>query len=1785
MKKITLFLIMLGSFLAASAQYNFAPIAGPTTVAQGTPVTINLNDVANVAGVPASTSGSYDSFSITVDWAAVAGGPFSNESDLTLTTTAGSVLIDPPTAGAAGSGTATTLTFAGDFTAIYNPTVDGYIDLILNQSWAGSSADWSNIVVTLFESPTCVAPTAMATTSLTTTAVDLIWTAGDAETAWNVEYNGGADFVPGNGEEEASANVTGTPTTAFSGLTPSTNYFVYYQADCGGADGTSEWVGPFTFFTSYCESIPTSNDGQGIAQVQLGSETFTSGGDLTFEDFTSPTVDLAAAITSNLEITFTTGFTYGTNVWIDFNNDLVFDSTTELVYQGESTNANPTTLDASFPMPDVPLGIYNMRIGTADSGQTTPNPCYSGTWGVTMDLTINITAAPDCIPPSSLAATTITEDSAELTWNGGGTGVSWDLEWGPTGFTPGTGTLVTGLTAQTYPLPGLTAGTGYDFYVVSNCAGAVTSSVSGPSTFITAIPGETCANAFPMTVEVDCDTATPITFDFANGADIDANNENPSCDGFGNFGYWVSFTAPAIGSVIFNFDGAADNIGIEVFDACGGTAVSDCANNNLDAGDNSGVIGGLTPGDTYFAVIWRDAQSGTAEICIEEGPSCPFPIDLDADNITENSADLIWTENGVATTWNIEWGPTGFAPGTGTTISAVATNPFNLMGLDQNTVYDFYVQAICGVDTSDFEGPFTFTTTPQSNFTLDCVNDGPITQDYCYENGGANNPLIFTFTSADGVTPLNLTFNSGFVENGWDELVVLDSDGTPFPGFAAADDNYGNGGNIGGLTFQSVGPTISFFINSDGSISCGSGSAALLAGINYTVSCATCINPQASFAVIDDCANGDQFLIDVNVTSLGDASSLTISNSNNGDTVPVTVTGVYQIGPFPFLEDIIVTINNDQDTNCVINSQPIQLLACPPDNDNCDGAITAVVNETSTCDLLTTGTILAATPSGVPSGTCTGNPDDDVWFEFTALNEVQIISLLNITGGVFDLSHGLYEGSCGSLTELYCSNNESSVTTELVIGNTYFIRVFSGGSDAETSTFDLCIRPAPSNIICDNAENFCSVGGALTTPNIIGIPNPNPVACLGTAPNPTWNIIQVGESGPIEIQIEQTDDAGNGLDVDFVIWGPFDSVTQACTDILLEDCPSCPFSNNPDNGFYPFGNIVDCSYSAAAIENLSIDNALAGEIYMLLVTNFNGGAGSITIEQTNAGSGTNGTIEAEISAEITSLEVPIDGGNDPTEIDIVDVCGFDTVTIETDSPFADEYVWFEDGFEIPGQTSSALTVPLGGFGLGATNYQVQATDNQCGDDAFSQIVIVNMYADAGSVAPQNITLCDDVSANGEEDFDLTALSASLGLDAFTISYYTNTSDANQAIGAVSSPYTSSGETLIMRIEDTAAANNNFLGCRQLSQVELVVNAIPVAGQATDLEICSTTTFAAFNLTDNDAAVLDGSDAALFTVTYHLSAEDAETGDNPLVSPYTNISNPQTIYVRLEDNATSCFGTTTFTINSVGPSQTATSENLLACDDNDGVIDSFADFNLAAHTAIVLGAQSATDFNVTYHESQADADNGVGALADIISSSGETIFIRVENATLPDCYVTTAFDLILNAVPLAEFDEQFTYEVCPNATVPVSIGLNPQNFADTEVSVNWSLNGSSVGGNGLTLETVLLPGDYTATVIFNATNCTNTFTIEVVELESCIFPEGISPNNDMMNDTFDLSSFNVTKLQIFNRNGTLVYSKNGYTDEWFGQTNDGEELPVGTYFYTVVYEGGAKSKSAWVYINR
>ena len=338
---------------------------------------------------------------------------------------------------------------------------------------------------------------------------------------------------------------------------------------------------------------------------------------------------------------------------------------------------------------------------------------------------------------------------------------------------------------------------------------------------------------------------------------------------------------------------------------------------------------------------------------------------------------------------------------------------------------------------------------------VDCAV-GPVSSSYC---SGNNDTTQFEYVSSDG-SPLNLTIDSGNVENNYDELVIVDSDGV-----TELYNGYGNGGDITGLTFQSSGNTIYFSVISDGSVSCQSGSGALADGINYTVACATCTNPSAEYTVIDDCANGDQFLIDVNITSMGDADSLTISDNYGTNTEQTTTTGIVQMGPYPFLTDIVITTSNDQDVNCVINSNPIQLFACPPENDNCNGAVQIEANDGGECISSGSGTLVAATPSS-ETNSCDGSADDDVWFEFTAVSENHAISLSNIVGDTQDLYHVLYQGDdCGNLTQIYCSDDENSTANDLSVGENYFVRVYSyTANELSNLTFDICVFTVPPPI-------------------------------------------------------------------------------------------------------------------------------------------------------------------------------------------------------------------------------------------------------------------------------------------------------------------------------------------------------------------------------------------------------------------------------------------------------------------------------------------------------------------------------------------------------------------------------------------------------------------------------------------------------------------------------------------------------------------------------------------------
>ena len=147
---------------------------------------------------------------------------------------------------------------------------------------------------------------------------------------------------------------------------------------------------------------------------------------------------------------------------------------------------------------------------------------------------------------------------------------------------------------------------------------------------------------------------------------------------------------------------------------------------------------------------------------------------------------------------------------------------------------------------------------------------------------------------------------------------------------------------------------------------------------------------------------------------------------------------------------------------------------------------------------------------------------------------------------------------------------------------------------------------------------------------------------------------------------------------------------------------------------------------------------------------------------------------------------------------------------------------------------------------------------------------------------------------------------------------------------------------------------------------------------------------------------------------------------------------------------------------------------------------------------------------------------------------------------------------------------------------VSYILTASGSFNTETaSFVWHDANGVIVGNTQSI-TVTAIGTYTVTV--NVDGCDTVSLPFNVESVFCIIQKGISVNNDGLNDTFDLTGFDVKKLTIFNRLGTKVYSRSAYINEWGGKSDDGDELPDGTYFYVIDRNNG-DTKTGWIYINR
>jgi gliding motility-associated-like protein len=182
------------------------------------------------------------------------------------------------------------------------------------------------------------------------------------------------------------------------------------------------------------------------------------------------------------------------------------------------------------------------------------------------------------------------------------------------------------------------------------------------------------------------------------------------------------------------------------------------------------------------------------------------------------------------------------------------------------------------------------------------------------------------------------------------------------------------------------------------------------------------------------------------------------------------------------------------------------------------------------------------------------------------------------------------------------------------------------------------------------------------------------------------------------------------------------------------------------------------------------------------------------------------------------------------------------------------------------------------------------------------------------------------------------------------------------------------------------------------------------------------------------------------------------------------------------------------------------------------------------------------------------------------------------------------DLVVSVQNVIDFEitgscvsNNFVLEVTP---VNNTFDINTANF-------NWlTSNQQSVGSNSNTFNvtqylnstTIVEQFPITFSVIVTPANgCPRNEPYEIQKIV-CSIQKGISVNNDGKNDTLDLTGFNVKNLSIFNRYGEKVYTYQNYTNQWGGQSNNGDELPDGTYYYVINRDNG-ETRTGWVYINR
>ncbi len=617
-------------------------------------------------------------------------------------------------------------------------------------------SNWAGPFTFTTLSISCPPPTGVSSL-LSSNSATLFWLTGGAA---NFQYV----FGPSNTSSISGTLVSGSGSSvSFSGLTPSTLYDFWIRDSCGVGD-VSAWTGPFNFSTLCAPiSIPYLRDFNGVNFPPLcwdlsgGSRVVTqSNGQFLEAGFWSwfggewaQTNTQPILVNQDAQVKFRWAHLHNSSypndqmlLLVRLASSTTYDTLINLKGPGfnspNTSNINPPP-SADFIEETILLDpikytgqelVFSFRF-------------YSGYGPNVYVDDFSVDAIHSCPEPNQLNVITTNSTTAVLGWTSGdSTASSWFIEYGPNGFLPGTGTTVSA-SSNPFTLVGLLPSTEYNCFVRELCQNGIDTSSYSFSTYFTT----QCLPApMPYLADFNGSNFPPLCWDLSGGTRtvLQRNSEFLEAS-FWNWqaGNWAQAITQPINidekaRVKFKWahrHNAAYPDQMLLMVRLASSPIYDTLLNKIGPDFHSPNSANVLPppsSDFIEELIFLDSAKYTGQdvifafrfnsgfgpnvfvddFVVEPVPSCPEPRVLSVVSTGETTATLEW-DNGdsTANTWFIEYGPVGFFPGTGTTVS-VSSNPATISGLLASTLYGFNVRELCenGVDTSGYSSPSSFIT-------------------------------------------------------------------------------------------------------------------------------------------------------------------------------------------------------------------------------------------------------------------------------------------------------------------------------------------------------------------------------------------------------------------------------------------------------------------------------------------------------------------------------------------------------------------------------------------------------------------------------------------------------------------------------------------------------------------------------------------------------------------------------------------------------------------------------------------------------------------------------------------------------------------------------------------------------------------------------------------------------------------------------------------------------------------------------------------------------------------